>query len=201
MPKHNGSSASGFTLIELLVVLLVMMVLLALGAPLLNHFIERSHTEGFARDASLLIQKARFDAIKKANAQSVVYLDVTHNQIASFSDADNDGVYDPTKGDVELARYTAPVGVSFTYPAADPNPGPTNGLTQDPAGSASTPHIAILHSDGSIQDPGSFRVGDRNGNYLEISVAPAGTARVQLKKWDGTAWREQGENGQSWTWN
>ena len=200
MPKHNGSSASGFTLIELLVVLLVMMVLLALGAPLLNHFIERSHTEGFARDASLLIQKARFDAIKKANAQSVVYLDVTHNQIASFSDADNDGIYDPTKGDVELARYTAPVGVSFGFPAADPNPGSTTGLSPDPAG-PSNPGIAILHSDGSIEKAGAFRVSDRAGNYLEILVSPEGTARVQLKKWDGTTWLAQGENGKSWTWN
>jgi prepilin-type N-terminal cleavage/methylation domain-containing protein len=199
MPKHNGSSASGFTLIELLAVLLVMAVLLALGAPLLRNFIQRSQTEGFAREASLLIQKARFDAIKKANAQSVVYLDVTHNQIASFSDADNDGVYDPTKGDVELARYTAPVGVSFAGPAADP--GPTKDLTQDPAGSASTPRIAILHSDGSVQDTGSFRVGDRAGNYLEIAIDILGTARVKLLKWDGTAWREQGQNGQSWTWN
>jgi len=199
MPKHKGSSASGFTLIELLVVLFMMAVLLALGAPLLRNFIQRSNLEGFARDASLLIQKARFDAIKKANAQSVVYLDVTKNQIATFSDADNDGIYDPTKGDVELARDAAPPGVSFTAPAADS--GPTTGLTQDPAGTASSPHIAILHSDGSIQDPGGFRVADRNGNYFEILVAPQGTARVQLLKWDGTAWREQGYNGKPWVWN
>lgn len=199
MPKHNGSSASGFTLIELLAVMLVMAVLLALGAPLLKNFIQRSQTEGFAREASLLIEKARFDAIKKANAQSVVYLDVAKKQIACYSDADNDKVYDPTKGDVELARYSAPVGVSFAGPAADPNP--TDLLTPDPSGGASAPSIAVLHSDGSVEKAGAFRVSDRAGNYLEILVSPEGTARVQLLKWDGTAWRAQGENGKSWTWN
>jgi prepilin-type N-terminal cleavage/methylation domain-containing protein len=199
MPMHKGSPANGFTFIELLIVLLVAAVLLTLGAPLLNQFIQRGHLEGFARETSLLVQGARFSAIKKANVQSVVHLDVAKGQIASFADVDNDGVYDTTKGDFELARDTLPVGITFSAPAADP--GVTTGLTADPAGSAGSPHIAVLLADGSIQTAGGFRLGDRSGNYLEVLIAPQGTARVQILKWDGTAWREQGYNGKPWVWN
>ncbi len=199
MPVHKGSKASGFTLIEVLIVLLVAAILLTLGVPLLNNMIQRAQLEGFARQMAILVQQARFNAIKKSNTQSVVRIDVAKKQVLSFADVDNDGVYDTTKGDYQLGLESLPNGVEFAAPAADPKIAP--GLSLDPSGTASSPGIAILLPDGSIKDPGSFRVADRHGNYLEVQVAPQGTARVQVLKWDGAAWREQGYNGQPWVWN
>jgi prepilin-type N-terminal cleavage/methylation domain-containing protein len=201
MPRHKGSPASGFTLIEMLAVLALASILMAIGVPLLNNFIQRSHLEGFARESSLLIQAARFNAIKKSSTQSVVRLDVANHQLVSFEDKDNDGIYDTTKGDVELARRTLPAGVLFWGPPDSVPNGTniTNGLSPDPGGG--TPHVAILRPDGSIQDAGAFCLGDRHGNYLEVLIKPEGTARVQILKWDGAAWREQGYNNQAWTWN
>jgi hypothetical protein len=126
----------------------------------------------------------------------VVRLDIAKRQIVGFLDKDGDGLYDDTKGDVELGRYTLPNGVDFAAPPGDP--GITKGLSTDPASGSA--NMAILLSDGSIKDLGFFRFGDRNGNYLEISISPQGTARVQLRKWDGSAWRAQGENNQAWVW-
>jgi prepilin-type N-terminal cleavage/methylation domain-containing protein len=199
MPVHKGSKASGFTFIELLIVLLVGAILLTIGAPLLNHMIERAQLEGFARQVAILVQQARFNAIKKSNTQSVVRVDVAKKQVLSFADVDNDGVYDTTKGDYQLGLESLPNGVAFAAPASDP--GVTTGLSVDPSGTASSPKVAILSPDGSIQVPGAFRVADSQGNYMEVSIAPQGTARVQVLKWDGTAWREQGYNGQPWVWN
>lgn len=197
MSKLKRYPQSGFTILELLTVLALAGILMAFSVPLLNNFIQRSHLEGFARESSLLIQSARFNAIKKANTQTIVHLDIAHNQVVSFLDANNDGVYNTANGDVELARYTLPVGVTFSAPSGDA--GITQGLTTDPSSVSS--NMAVLLEDGSIKTPGSFRFGDRNGNYLEVLISPQGTARVQLLKWDGTAWRAQGDNNQPWKWN
>jgi prepilin-type N-terminal cleavage/methylation domain-containing protein len=203
MPVHKGSKASGFTLIEVLIVLLVAAILLTLGVPLLNNMIQRAQLEGFARQMAILVQQARFNAIKKSNTQSVVRIDVAKKQVLGFADVDNDGVYDTTKGDYQLGLESLPNGVEFDFPTADPNPGITTGLSTDPSagGSSSAPKMAIFASDGSIQVPGAFRVADHHGNYMEVQVSPQGTARVQVLKWDGTGWREQGYNGKPWVWN
>lgn len=198
MSWHKASPASGFTLIELLMVLVIMAILAGFGLPALFNYIDRSQLEGIARESALLIQAARYNAIKKGSPQSVVHLDTAARQIVSFEDDNNNGIFDAT--DVELGRYTLPEGVSFTAPAADP--GITTGLTVDPAGGAGSPRIAILKSDGSIQDAGGFRFGDAKQNYLEVQISPKGTARVEILKWDGTAaFRLPGENGKAWTWN
>jgi general secretion pathway protein H len=61
VPRH-----AGFTLIELLVVMLVAMVLLTLSAPELMKYYIRSQLEGLAREASITMQRARYQAIRSS---------------------------------------------------------------------------------------------------------------------------------------
>ncbi len=198
MPRHKLSPENGFTILELLATLAIAGVLMAIGLPALFNFIGRSKLEGFARQSALLIEAAHFNCIKKASTQSVVYIDLNKRQMVSFEDDDNDGKFD--NNDVELARYTLPSDVYFWGPP-DAAPNGTNvimGLTPDPSGTPQ--NVAILLSDGSIKDAGAFRLGDKNGNYLEVFISPQGTARLQVLKWDGAAWRAPGDNNQAWTW-
>ena len=62
------------------------------------------------------------------------------------------------------------------------------------------PWGARVYCDGA--DDGAFRIADQRGNFLEARIAAATTARVELRKWDGSEWREQGEEeeGGAWTW-
>lgn len=57
-------------------------------------------------------------------------------------------------------------------------------------------------TDGSVNPTGSFRFVDVRGNYLEIEVNPAATARIQVLKWDDEddAWYSRDKGGKSWTW-
>jgi len=195
MQNRKGSLAKGFTLLELLVVLALASILMLFGLPALYNFIQRSKLEGIARETALLVQAARFNAIKNSGSQSVVKLDLASRAIVSCQDNDLNGKCDAT--DPELGRYTLPSAISFGGP---PNGLPTTGLSPDPAGGSA--NIAILKADGSIQTAGGFLLGDIRQNYLEVQISPQGTARVEVLKWDGTsAYRAPGENGKPWTWN
>ena len=195
MSRHEGSLAKGFTILELLIVLVLAMILMLFGLPALYNFIQRGKLEGIARETALLIQAARYNAIKNGGTQSIVKLDLANRQVVSCQDNDLNGKCDAT--DPELGRYTLPERITFGGPALGL---PTTGLTVDPAGGSA--NIAILKADGSIQDAGGFLLGDVRLNYLEVQISPQGTARVEVLKWDGTsAYRSQGDNGMAWTWN
>jgi len=195
MPSHQRSPAKGFTLLELLVVMGLMIVLMLLGLPALYNFIQRSKLEGVAHETALMVQAARYNAIKLSKTQSIVALDLATRQVVSCQDNDLNGKCDGT--DVVLGRYTLPADISFAGPPGDVLP--TTGLSPDPGGGSA--NIAILKADGSIQDAGGIRFADRKQNYLELLVSPQGTARVEVLKWDGTSFRSQGYNGKAWTWN
>ena len=63
-------------------------------------------------------------------------------------------------------------------------------------------HIAYFSIDGTVADDGAFRIADERGNFLEARIAAATTARVELRKWEGSEWKEQGEGEEgAWTWH
>jgi len=211
MPRLNCHRNRGFSLIELLLVMIILGVILAVTIPPFVSLILHSKIEGCVRSCAILMQQARFDEIKRGGLQTVggttwatravIKVDSTSRQMLSFIDVNNDLGFTPGT-DIELQRLTLPSGVDFWGPPdATPNgPNAIQGLTADPGG-GSLPKIAVFHSDGSIEDIGAFRFGDKRGNFLEILVSPQATARFQVRKWDGAAFRTQGENGISWTWN
>jgi Tfp pilus assembly protein FimT len=168
--------------------------------PALQQFIHRSKILGSTQATGTLLREARFEAIKRG-VPCVVHVDGVTKEVVAFADVDGDLTFNPDPAettfratDYELRRYNLPSGVDFVAPGAQP---PVSGLTALPAQPLNG---AVFQADGSIRDLGGIRVGDQRGNYLEARVEPAASARVSLRKWDGTNWLTQGEGGKTWEW-
>jgi prepilin-type N-terminal cleavage/methylation domain-containing protein len=219
------SRTGGFTLVELLVVIALIAILSILGYPMLQNMIHRSKLEGFARETAILLRTARLAAIKAGGienfdatdptlrswrARAVVQLDLANNEVVAFVDLDaaggvqgqSDLIFNPRAGaphkttDYELGRFKLPNGIHFESPDGS---GGVSGLSTNPAG-VSEPNIAVFMPNGSIDTAGAFRLADERGNFLEVQVAPQATARIEMRKWNGTAWVAQDEGGERWEW-
>ena len=106
---------------------------------------------------------------------------------------------DPYKQtDYELVRFRLPAGAQAREPDGDlgidsvdgfVNPAPIPAHSPTSASTAPSPTTARSASP------------TQRGNFLEARIAAATTARVELRKWDGSAWSEQGEaEGRKWRW-
>ena len=199
---HRG--VAGFTLVELLITLAIGAVLVTIGLPALMNLIQRSKLEGQARNLAVLAARARNEAITQGVETVVLY---DGSRFVSFVDLHGaaltdppDGLLNPVAGQpqrttdwvIDSQGVTTPVTVSApgSQPAVDgfTNPGRADGR-------------AIFNPDGSLYSEGSFRLADGKGNHLEVALGPRSTGHGTLRKWDGAAWREQGEGGVSWKWN
>ena len=166
VPRH-----AGFSMIELLVILLIAMILLTISAPELLKYYIRSQLEGFARETSLVMQRARYRAIKDTQ-QTQVCADLAGGLITSPA------------GAIEL-----PDSVRFEAPP--------------PLDAVTVPgNCFVFLTDGSVDEPGAFRIADIRGNFLEIRVEPKATARVQVRKWDEAEgdWYTRDQGGKAWEW-
>lgn len=187
---RRRSRGGGFTLLEIMVVVAIVGIVALFGLPALQNFIARSKIEGLAHQASVLMHRCRSEAIKQS-AETLLTPDVGVGTLVAYADIDGDRAF--TSGvDQEVGRIQAPSGVSLSSPDSVP----VEGLT-----TVGSDKVAIFNSDGSIDDIGAVRFGDLVGNYLEVRIITAATARIVIKKWDGAAWWEQGENGNIWEFN
>lgn len=190
----------GFTLVELLVVMAVMLTLVALGIPALQLALHESKMRGIAQQITVLMRQARLDAIK-TSTQAVVQIvpstgagDPGH--VLAFSDRNSDGQL--TDGEPVLGNFPLPTGVVFSDCGGGTGKNSVEGLSLDPNGG---PNMAIFQHDGSIAATGGFRFDDPYNNCMAVYVEPAATARIEVRKWNGTAYVPAGENGKAWTWN
>jgi prepilin-type N-terminal cleavage/methylation domain-containing protein len=197
----------GFTLVETLVVLVILVIAVLFSAPYLANQIQRSKLVGAASQSAGLMRMARMDAIKHS-ACAMVAIEVGTRKLVAFSD--RDGNCRPSAPDVRLSEVILPNLVEFLSPCG--------------AGAASVdrltsvmgnPSVAVFRGDGSVENPGAFRIGagemgGRETNYLEVIVSPAATARIQLRKWRGGTggdcddpanWHTNGEGGGAWKWS
>lgn len=200
----------GFTLVELVVALFVVGLIAALGLPAIFNYLHRVKIEGMTRQTRSLLQEAKFEAIKRAGF-TVVAIDPDTRDIVSFVDVHGvalddpaDGIFNPVAApigatDFEMARFRLPIGVEFRFQASTglaSVEGFANTGNPDPPDKR-----AIFRSNGSALSDGALRFGDERGNYFEVRVSPAITARVEVRKWDGAAWRAFGEEGEAWVWH
>lgn len=198
--RRNG----GFTLIELLVVLVILGIAMALGIPAIQNFIIRSRTEGFAREAAVLMQRTRLESIRM-NRDAAIFLDTAQNQLVGFVDADRSRTFNPGGGpfrtvDYELARLTPPSNVSFEDQNGNVGLDSLDGFTP-----VDGELWLLFQPDGSVEDVGALRISDTRENTVEVRVDPAATARVELRKWQDGRWLGAGDPAEPgfepWEWN
>lgn len=188
----------------MLVVLAIVAVGMTLGIPALQSFIVRSRTEGFAREIAVQMQRTRLEAIRM-NREGAIFLDTARNELVSFIDADRDRSFTPGGGpfrtvDYELARLAPPPNVQFEDEADQLGLASIEGFTN-----VDGERWLLFRPDGSVEDIGALRVSDTRENTLEVRVAPAATARVELRKWQDGDWRTAGDPSEAgfepWKWN
>ncbi len=198
--RQRHRNAAGYTLLEVFVVLAIIGLVSSLAFPALQQFIHRNKILGIARSAGMLMREARYEAIKRG-VPCLVRADGATGEVIAFADVDGDLTFNPDPlettfraTDYELRRYALPSGIAFDGPLAQP---PVFGFTGIPG----LPwNAAVFQTDGSIRTLGGIRFGDQRGNYLEVRVEPAATARVWVRKWDGANWLAQAEGGKTWEW-
>lgn len=200
-------------------VLAILSAALLLGMPAIQNLIVRSRTEGFAREASVLMQRTRLEAIKM-NREGVVHLDPVNRRLVAFIDADRDGTFNPDPDepprttDYVLGRLPLPENVDFVEPGGLRGKDSIDGFTAIEAGDdLGEVQAAYFQPDGSVADAGAFRVGDVRENFLEIRVDSPASGRIELRKWQTMAaagvakddWYGSGDPGDEgfvpWKWN
>lgn len=199
------SRQGGFTLLEIMVVVAVVGIISLMGLPALQNMILRSKHEGAARQISMLIHRAKMEAVKQS-VSTVVVIDPAADSVTAFADvnADGDFTFDPDgSADYRTTDYQIggtfelPAGISFAAHDGTDDAKVADGFLDVPW---SGTDVAVFDSDGSVRVVGAFRTGDLEGNYLEIRVEPQATARVAIRKWDGAEYLAQGEKGKTWKW-
>jgi prepilin-type N-terminal cleavage/methylation domain-containing protein len=181
---------AGFSLVELLVGFAILATAVLIGYPALLRTLHRFKLEGTARETAVLLQRARFDAIKFGR-QAVVVQDFATREVVAFADLDASDTL--TAGDRELGRFTLPRGVEFY------GPGDTFGAAHDDASfgfqeTAGKEGVAIYRPDGSAEATGALRIADDRENYLETRLSPAATGRLTVQKYHDDACSEADSN-------
>ncbi len=203
--RHGRTRPEGFTLLEIMVVVAVVGIIALMGLPALQNMILRSKHEGAARQISMLIHRAKMEAVKQS-VPTVVTIDPAADTVTAFADVNGDGdfEFDPDAGadyrttDYQIGgTFILPAGLSF---AAQDGTDPDKVADGFESVGWSDTNVAVFNSDGSVSKVGAFRTGDLEGNYLEVRVDPQATARVQIRKWDGAEYLAQGDKGKTWKW-
>jgi prepilin-type N-terminal cleavage/methylation domain-containing protein len=220
-PAGACGSERGFTLLEMLVVMLILMILAVFGFPALQELFTRSKLQGSAREISIHLGSSRIAAMRLG--RNVVVRPVFGEQrLVSFVDDNENFKHDtgeqviaslsvPGTGSDQGIYMRGPNGVAPT----DEDPAEAiDGFTDIEGEDEDDPtlHLAVFEPDGSVRDPGAFRISDAATppNVFEVRIDPPATARIQILKYvfgraDGLrpgtpagSWFGQG--GNQWEW-
>ena len=166
----------GFTLIEIMIVMALIGLMAGLGYPALYKQFMRVRTMTSAKQIVSVFQRARLEAIRR-NTPGTVEIDIPGRRVVG----DVDGV-------VFVGLLAA--GVEFGAPGGE--------LIVDGFGTSGKANFTIA---GGVQEEGAFRIiGPNAKNYVEVRIDPPATARIEVRKWDGSNFKAQGEGGDSWKW-
>lgn len=211
MANSRLRSSRGFSLIELLIIVAILAILVLFVGPAVQRYLLRAKMRASADTLSGHLQRARLYAIKN-NVNVLAEIADSGRSLLIWADVNGpidgdppDGEFNPLTNKVRLAtdhvvnRLFLESNVFF----GSPDDEPATGLTTIGARSA-----LILFPSGSADQPGSFNLGfringgDPSGNFLQVFVSPAATARAVVRKWDrdDNAWRTHREGGRPWVW-
>lgn len=192
MGSKGAARPPGFTILELLVVVTILTIASLIAIPAFLKMAVRAKLEGVTRQTKVLLQMARQEAVK-SGIPVAVECDFAERALVIFGDVDDDGVFTPDETktyrtvDYQVVRQPLPgannpsARIEFMGPSGTPG---TAGAPGDAiSGFTGTNSLAIFEVDGSIREEGAFRFGDKRGNYLEVRVGPAATARLQVRKY------------------
>ena len=192
-----------------MLVVAVVAISLIFFLPAFQNWIQRARVEGFAKNVTFLVHQARSLAVRDSTSV-VIALDEDNGEIFSFFDrsgvapgSPGDGIYNPIDGappgttDQRVASRFLPAGMDFVAPK---NQDVVDGLT-----AIGGDRVAIFEPDGSIRETGAFRFGDTWGNYLEVRIGPAATARVTMAKFvnlpgNNDKWLTRDAGPWEWYW-
>jgi prepilin-type N-terminal cleavage/methylation domain-containing protein len=206
--ERTGRAARGFTMIETLVVLVILGLLMLFAVPSLFTMMRQGKLRGAADETATLMRVARLEAIKQSCwtiVRPLVAAGGNPDRVEGLVDCNRDGVQDADRK--PLGVIALPSRIHLLAPPNLTGMASVEGLSADPAGGALK--VAIFQGDGSVPvlGTGAFRFGDESGNFLEVRVSPAATARVEVRKCfactdanDPDDWHANGEGGKAWTW-
>lgn len=206
--RDRQGPEAGLTLLEVLVTLTIFVASGSVGMPAFLSYLQRAKLEGAARETVMMLQATRLEAITRG-IPTVVAVDEESGELVAFADVDGigsqdppDGLFNPVSGDrfretdYELRRFRLPNGVRLADPDGNYGVDSVDGFVNPVP---LPPRIVSYKIDGTVADDGALRIADLRGNFLEARIVAPTTARVEIRKWDGSTWREQGEEG-AWDW-
>ena len=204
---QRGRGPGGFTLIEMLVVLCILIILMLFAVPALRTYVRQGKLWDVAFRTKSLMQRARLEVIRWSCPTIVRIVEADETKparVEGFVDCDTDGVADPDKSD--LGSFSLPSGVYLLAPPDREGKDSVGGLSPDPAGGDA--NVALFQSQyGTVDKIGGFRFGDDRGNFLEVWVEQAATARPEIHKCRlctdadlRSDWYAQGAGGEQWIW-
>lgn len=165
-----------------------------IGVPNLLQTVRKSRTIGFMNEFQNQLARARQEAIRRS-VPVVVEQDLDNQRVFIFANVDGDANLEFNEdatvpfrtADYEVASLRLPSAGSsqflYFHGPGDADPGGPDravGLSTNGDGE----RVAVFESDGSIRSVGAFRIADNaERNFFELRIAPAATAKVELRKW------------------
>jgi prepilin-type N-terminal cleavage/methylation domain-containing protein len=196
--------SSGFTLIEALVVVAIVGLIGALVFETMTAYVPRFRLRHAASEMSMLISKARLEAIRRS-VTTVVAVDYSDRTVSAFAELngnpndperagalylvyDPDPLAEPDRTDYRISLMALPgppeAGVQIGGPV-DGIEGADAlvGLTPTPGALANTPKVLVFHPNGAVDAPGAFRFTDnRQTNFLETTITTL-TGKTEIRKY------------------
>lgn len=175
---------TGFTLIEMLLVVTVVGITAVIAVPAFIEMLWRSKVEMAARQTTIQMRAARFQAIQEAD-EFGIWADFAENRIVLGRPADP--ADDPDLW-LEIRAFELPGGIVFQGPG-DPGPNDAGAVVFDPPYDDNEDAVlggwVVFNADGSSDAEGEIRFAMPERNlFYATAVGPRATGKISILKYD-----------------
>jgi len=190
--RPRARRGAGFTLIELLLVIVIIGVLATMAVPAFIEMLWRSKVEMAARQTTIQMRAARFQAIQEAD-EFGVWADFANNRIVLGRPADP---ADPPDLWAEIRAFELPGGIVFQGPG-DAAPNGAEAVVFPPPYDDNEDAVlggwVVFNPDGSSDAEGQIRFAMAQRDlFYATRVEPRTTAKISILKYrrDTDTWLE-----------